>query len=83
MNRKAKQVLAIIGIVIIAALYIVTLILALIGNENTRPFFMASIICTILVPVVLYILSWMFNLVKGQAEDARNSRDENDSESEE
>lgn len=83
MNRKVKQVLAIIGIVIIAALYIVTLILAIIGNENTRPFFMASIICTILVPVVLYILSWMFNLVKGQAEDARNSGDKDDPESEE
>lgn len=71
MNRKVKQVLAIIGIIIIAGLYIVTLILALIGNENTRPLFMASILCTILVPVVLYILSWTYNLVKGQAEEAR------------
>ena len=69
--RRVKQILAIIGLVIIAGLYIVTLVLALIGNEQTRSLFLASIICTVLVPALLYIFAWMYRLVKGSAEEAR------------
>lgn len=83
MNKKLKQVLAIIGIVIIAVLYIITLILALSGNENTHGLFMASIFATIMVPLIMYILSWIFKLVKKQAEENNNrnyfATDEKDS----
>ncbi len=71
MNKKLKQVLAIIGLVIIAGLYLTTLILALTGNENTHGLFLASIFATIMVPLIMYILSWIFKLVKIQAEEAR------------
>lgn len=71
--KRVKQVLAIIGLVIIAGLYITTLVLALVGNENTKGLFMASILCTILVPVLMYIFSWVYKLVKGDAEEARKA----------
>lgn len=71
-QRRLKQILAIIALVIIAGLYIVTLILALSGNENTKHLFTASIITTIAVPLFMYVVYWVYNLVKGQAEDARN-----------
>ena len=70
-QRRLKQILAIIALVIIAGLYIVTLILALSGNENTKHLFTASIITTIAVPLFMYVVYWVYNLVKGQAEDAR------------
>ena len=69
--KRVKQILAIIGLVVIIGLYIVTLVLALTGNENTKHLFTASIICTVVVPVFLYIVSWIYKLVKGEAEDAR------------
>ena len=71
MNKKVKQVLAIIGIVIILGLYATTLILALCGNENTHGLFLASIFATVMVPVLIYIIQWLYRLVKKQAEETR------------
>ncbi len=70
-KNRLKQILAIIALVVIAGLYITTLVLALIGSEKTKSLFMASIICTVAVPVFLYIVSWIYKLVKGEADDAR------------
>ncbi len=72
MNKNLKRVLAIIGLAVIAGLYLTTLILALSGNENTHGLFMASIFATIMVPLIMYILSWIFNLVKKQAAETKN-----------
>lgn len=80
--KKVKQILAVIGLVIIAGLYITTLVLALVGNENTNGLFMASILCTILVPVLMYIFSWVYKLVKGDAEEARRALAEAEAEDE-
>ncbi len=77
-QRRLKQILAIIALVIIAGLYIVTLILALSGNEYTKNLFTASIITTIAVPLFMYVVYWVYNLVKGQAEDARNQAGESE-----
>ena len=65
--RRVKQILAIIGLVVIIGLYIVTLVLALTGSEETKHLFTASIICTGVVPVVLYIISWLYKLLKGDS----------------
>lgn len=66
MNRRLKQILAIIGLVIIAGLYITTLVLALTGSESTRPLFTASIICTVIVPVFLYVVFWIAKVLRGK-----------------
>ena len=71
MNKRIKQVLAIIGIVIILGLYATTLILALTGNENTHGLFLASIFATVMVPVLIYIIQWLYKLVKKQAEETK------------
>lgn len=71
MNKKVKQILAIIGIVIILGLYATTLILAICGNENTHGLFMASIFATVMVPVIIYIIQWLYKLVKKQAEETK------------
>lgn len=73
MNKKVKQILAIIGIVIILGLYATTLILAICGNENTHGLFMASIFATVMVPVLIYVIQWLYKLVKKQAEDTRTN----------
>ncbi len=71
MNKKIKQILAIIGIVIILGLYITTFILAICGNENTHGLFMASIFATVMIPVIIYIIQWLYKLVKKQAQENR------------
>lgn len=71
MNKKVKQILAIIGIVIIVGLYITTFILAITGDENTHDLFIASIFATVVIPVMIYVIQWLYKLIKGQAEETR------------
>ncbi len=49
-----RRVFAIIGIILILAMYATAFILAICGNENTSKFFMAAIMTTIFVPILLW-----------------------------
>ncbi len=51
-----KRVLAWIGIVVLAGLYIVTLITAFLDSPAMAGMFWASLYCTIMVPIILYII---------------------------
>ena len=58
--KKTKRILAIIGIIILAGMYLSTLVFALMKHENASDMLMASIACTIIVPVFLdgYVLMY-------------------------
>lgn len=43
-----------IGIIILVALYLITFLLGIFGNEHTKGMLMASIICTVVVPCLMY-----------------------------
>jgi undecaprenyl pyrophosphate phosphatase UppP len=49
-----RQIFAWIGIVILVAMYASTMVFALIKSPNAKALLMASIYCTIAVPVILY-----------------------------
>ena len=77
MNSRPKRILAIIGIIILAGLYITTLLLAILGNENTTPWFMASIAATIIVPVILWVYTWLYNRLRSDVQEAQQKNDRN------
>ncbi|MDY3918986.1 MAG: hypothetical protein SOZ59_08310 [Candidatus Limivivens sp.] len=52
--KKFRQIMAWIGIIFLAGMYILTLVFALMNNELADTLFRACVACTILVPVVLY-----------------------------
>lgn len=55
MKRPEKRrVFAIIGIVILVVLYAMTMVFALMKSPEAKALLMASIYCTIAVPVILY-----------------------------
>ena len=70
--RRIKQILAVLGIVIIAALYITTLILAVKGGEGTKQLFIASIVATVVVPCLMYIINWVFRLMQERSSGPKN-----------
>ena len=55
---KLKQIMAIIGIVILVALYIVTLISACLSFPGWQNLFGASLLATIAIPILIWILVW-------------------------
>ena len=62
--------MALIGIIILAGLYITTLLLAIFGNESTHSWFMASIACTVIVPIMLWVISWLYKMLKKDVSDS-------------
>ena len=69
-HSKPKRVAAIAGIVLLAALYLVTLCLAIFGNENTHSWFMACICATIIVPIMIWVYLWLYKMLKKDVADA-------------
>ena len=62
--KKIKQILAIIGIILLVGMYAVTIILALTDDPNTMNAFRASIYCTVIVPVLIWAYSFIYKLLK-------------------
>lgn len=60
MNKKVKQIAAIIGILILVGLYVATFVFALIDSPNSGRMFQASLFATVAVPILLWIYIWLF-----------------------
>lgn len=67
--KKTKRILAIIGVILLVALYGSTLLFAFIDTSKSLGLFKASIALTILVPVLLYAYSLIYKLAKKQDND--------------
>ncbi len=70
--KKIRRILAAIGAILLLAMYVMTLILALIGSPWSQQLLMADIGLTITLPVLLYAFQLVYRVVK------RNSPDDDD-----
>lgn len=61
-RTKAKQVLAIIAIVVLLSMYVLSFIFALIHNSFAQTMLKISIICTSVIPIIIYIIMMFFKL---------------------
>lgn len=52
--NKVKRILALLGVILLLAMYGSTLVFALMDSPNAKGMLMGSIYCTIVVPVFLY-----------------------------
>lgn len=60
--NKLKRILALLGVVLLTALYLSTLFFALFDSPKTMGMFKASIAATILLPVLLYAYTLFYRL---------------------
>ena len=63
--KKLQRILAILGVVLLLALYASTMIFALSGSENSIGWFKA-IAATIIVPVLLYAYMMIYRYLKNR-----------------
>lgn len=59
--KKAKRILALTGVVLLVAMYAATLIFALTDSPHSFALFKASLYCTIVIPVLVYSGTMIFN----------------------
>lgn len=60
--KKTKRILAGAGAVLLILMYIATLIFALIDHPATHNLFIGSLVCTGVVPVLLYLYMLLYKL---------------------
>ena len=62
--KKARQILAIIGVIILIGMYVTTLVCALSANENFMSMLMASIYASAVIPVLIWAITFIYKLLK-------------------
>ena len=67
--KKVKQILAILGIVLILGVNVLLLVTASSTSEGDMNAFNAALVTVILVPVLLWIYLHIFKLMKKRSED--------------
>ncbi|MGN0297897.1 MAG: hypothetical protein ACI4C1_01705 [Lachnospiraceae bacterium] len=72
-----KRIFAWIGIILLIALYISTLIFALMDSALAQDLLRASIFSTILIPVLLYAVTLAIRVRKNNIQDDENIDDTN------
>jgi len=68
-HSKKKRILALIGVILLASLYLSTLVFALIGTPLANDLFKASVVCTIMVPILLYAFTLVYRLLDKKDEE--------------
>lgn len=61
-----KRVLALIGIVLLAGMYIALLIFAIIGSPATKDIFFGCVAATVAIPIMIWILIWAIGSFTGR-----------------
>lgn len=64
MFRKLKRILALLSAVLLAGMYLITIVLAFMDHTATRDCLMASVICTIVIPCFLYAYILIYRYLK-------------------
>ena len=62
--KKVKQILAIIGIILLVGLYLSTLFCALSSSDNFMNLLMASIYAAVVIPILIWAYTLIYRLIK-------------------
>lgn len=61
---RLKKILAWAGIILLAGIYLTTFILGFFGSPATADLLKASIVCTVVVPVLMYAMLLLARVLK-------------------
>lgn len=62
----SKQIVAWIGIILLLALYVITLIVAIFDTSSSGKLFGLCLFATIAIPLLIWIYTWMYGKLTGR-----------------
>ncbi len=62
-----RRILALLGVVFLVGLYVAAFILSFLNYPGANRLFLAAIICTIAIPIIIHLLLMMNNVRKGKS----------------
>lgn len=66
---SSKQIIAIVGIVLLVLLYIVTLLVAIFDSSSSGRWFWMCLISTVAVPILVWIYSTVYTIIQEKRRD--------------
>lgn len=75
-----RQIIAWIAIILLAGIYVVTLICSLIDSPLAEQMFHASLYCTFFIPVMSWVFIMTVKLVKGSGNETNEGQEDGESE---
>lgn len=64
MYSKKQRIAALVGIILLAALYLFTLIAAIFNFDGTGNLLKACLFATIAIPILIWVYIWMYGVWK-------------------
>lgn len=72
--KKARQILAIIGIILLVLLYVLAFVAAILDKTATMKYLAAALMATIIIPIILWLLGMFLRIAsKDSSEDEGNN----------
>lgn len=62
MYSKKQRIAALIGIILLAALYLLTLVFAVFDLDGSGNLFKTSLFATIALPILIWVYIWMYGI---------------------
>ena len=67
--KKARQIIALIGVILLILLYVSTLVLAIVDKSSSMKLFQTSVIATIIVPVLIWTVTFFMKRNRDDVEE--------------
>lgn len=65
-KRTAKQVVALGAVILLVALYVVTLLVAIFDKSASGRWFQICLVCTVAIPLLAWIFIWIYGQYTGK-----------------
>lgn len=65
-KMTSKQIVAIIGVLLLIALYVTTLIVAFVDSSASGRLFSLCLYATVTIPLIIWIYTWMYGKLTGK-----------------
>lgn len=67
--EKIKRIVALVGVILLLGLYGATLVSACLVTPATRDLFMTSLVATVMIPILLYVLQLIYKWLGNRTEE--------------
>ena len=61
--KKIRSIAALIGVILLVGMYVATLVSAFLATPATRDLFLASVVATVMIPILLYVLQLIYKWI--------------------
>ena len=58
-----RRIAALLGVILLVALYLITLIVAIVDKSSSGTWFMLCLIGTVTIPLLIWIYTWMYGVL--------------------